>query len=687
MNVLDVSIQSLKGIGPVKAKLFSKLGLCTLEDLLQYYPRYYKDKSKITKIEDIRPDSYYTISVTVSGKPSEVRTKSRLTITKLPVSDETGKIIAVWFNNRFIKSAFREGDNIIMYGKAKLIGRDIVIETPEYEKASPGESINLMRIAPYYSLTEGLTQRDIRKAVREALKFAGEKLQDVFPEELRKTYGLAEVNFCTNNIHFPESIDKLELARKRFVFEEFFMFQSGFVHLKRMNNKDEEGICFDKTTDIYQFIQELPFRLTSAQDRVFEEVSRDMESPTPMNRLVQGDVGSGKTAIAALALYKCVRSGYQGAMMAPTEILAQQHMQTLSLLFRDTGITVGLIKGSMTAKEKEAIQKKVLAGEVKVLIGTHALIQNSLCFDKLGLVITDEQHRFGVRQRSLLLSKGNNPDMLVMTATPIPRTLALIVYGDLNVSVIDEMPPGRKKVETYFIDSFKKERLMGFVRKHLDSGRQAYFVCPLVEESEKLELASVSEYSERIKNQYFNKYRVGILHGKMKADEKNEVMEGFREKKIQVLVSTTVIEVGVNIPNATIMVVEDAERYGMAQLHQLRGRVGRGEQQSYCILISDTDNETALERLRYMTKTENGFEVAEKDMELRGSGEMLGQRQHGLPGFKLADIFRDVKLLKLSREAVEYIYENNRLQDAGYGKMKAILDDRFRKVLEEISLN
>ena len=687
MSFLNISIQSIKGIGPVKAKLFNKLGLNTIEDLLEYYPRGYKDKSKSTKIKDLKPEESFTVRVRIAGKAQEGRTRSRLIITKLSVFDDTGKLNVVWFNNRFIKNAFKEGDEVLMHGKIKRIGKDLVMETPEYERANSGKSVNLMRIAPYYSLTEGLSQKDIRKTVYTALQHINEKLMDVFPEELRKKYGLAEINFCINNIHFPESLDNLELARKRLIFEEFFMMQSGLIHIKKINSEGKKGISFDRTSDMQKFIEKLPFKLTSAQMRVFKEVSKDMESSNIMNRLVQGDVGSGKTVIAALALLKCVRSGYQGAMMAPTEILAEQHMLTLTQLFKGTGITIGLLKGSMTAKGKGKILEEVKAGEIDLVVGTHALIQNSVGFNKLGLVITDEQHRFGVRQRALLSTKGDNPDMLVMTATPIPRTLSLIVYGDLDVSIIDEMPPDRKKVKTYFIDSSKKERLMNFVKKDIDAGRQAYFVCPLVEESEKLDLTSAVEYSKKVKEQYFKKYKVGLLHGKMKADEKNDVMESFREKKIQILVSTTVIEVGVNIPNATIMVIEDADRFGMAQLHQLRGRVGRGEHQSYCILISDTRSETALERLRYMTKTENGFEVAEKDLEFRGSGEILGQRQHGLPGFKLADIFRDVKLLKLSKDAVEYIYENDKLSEVEYKRMKAILDDRFQKVLDEITLN
>lgn len=687
MNYPDDSIQIIKGIGPKKAKFFQKLGLNTIEDLLNYFPRGYKDKSLITKIRDLRPEESYTVKVCIGGKAREDRIRNKLIITKLMVYDDTGKLNVVWFNNRFIKNALKEGDEILMYGKVKRIGKELVMETPEFEKAISGESINLMRISPYYSLTEGLTQKDIRKSVYAALKHTDEKLTDVFPEELRRKYRLAEVNFSISNIHFPDTMDKLELARRRLIFEEFFMLQSGLIHLKKINSMGKKGICFNKTDEIQEFIKKLPFKLTSAQTRVFEEVNKDMESSGIMNRLVQGDVGSGKTAIAALALFKCVKSGYQGIMMAPTEILAEQHMMTLTQLFNDTGIVIELLKGSMTAKEKQKVLDGVKNGQTDVVVGTHAIIQDSVEFNKVGLVITDEQHRFGVRQRALLSAKGDNPDMLVMTATPIPRTLSLMVYGDLDVSIIDEMPPGRKKVETYFINSSKKERLMNFVRKGIDAGRQAYFVCPLVEESDKLELNSAIEYSEDIKKKYFRNYNVGLLHGKMKADQKNEVMCRFREKEIQILVSTTVIEVGVNIPNATYMVIEDADRYGMAQLHQLRGRVGRGEHQSYCILISDTENEDAIERLKYMTKTENGFEVAEKDMEFRGSGEVLGQRQHGLPGFRLADIFRDVKLLKLSKEAVEYVYNNNKLSDENYMKMKAILDYRFQRVLDEISLN
>jgi ATP-dependent DNA helicase RecG len=685
MSISVIPIQSLKGIGPAKAKLFSKLGIRNVEDLFYYYPRTYKDKSIVTDIAELVPENQYTVRVRVMNKPQEIRSRNGLLMVKTVVSDDTGKLNVVWFNNRFIKNSIKQDDELFLYGKVKVIGRDKVMEAPEYEKASGAESINLLRIVPEYPLTEGLGQKDMRKAVHAALELTEGKLSDIFPEDFRKRYQLSEINFCVNNIHYPESMFNLKLAIKRFKFEELFILQSGLIHIKRMNNAEKNGIAF-KVYDEREFKDKLPFKLTNAQSKVLDEIFRDMESTKPMNRLVQGDVGSGKTVVALLAMYKCARNGYQSMMMVPTEILAEQHYLTFQQLLAGTGIRIELLKGSMTAKEKNAVLDKLRNHETDIVIGTHALIQDKVELAKAGLVITDEQHRFGVRQRTVLSDKGDNPDILVMTATPIPRTLTLILYGDLDVSIIDELPPGRKKIETYFIDTKKKERFYGFVKQHLEQGRQAYFVCPLVEESEKLELKSATEYREELQK-HFLEYKVGLLHGKMKADEKNQIMEEMRKGNIHILVSTTVIEVGVNIPNSTIMAIENADRFGLAQLHQLRGRVGRGEHQSYCILISDSDSKVAVERLRYMTKSENGFEIAEKDLELRGAGELLGQRQHGLPELKIADILNDTAILKESRDAVEYLYDSGKLDEPEYQKMKKELDLRFKRILEEIALN
>ncbi|HYE12053.1 MAG TPA: ATP-dependent DNA helicase RecG [Patescibacteria group bacterium] len=686
MNVQNMPIQSLKGIGPAKSKLFHKLGIRTVEDLFYHYPRGYKDKSIITDIKDLVPEYQYTIKAYVDVKPVEVRSKKGLLVVKLPVSDETGRLNIVWFNNRFIKNTIKQGDELFFYGKVKLMGRDLVMESPEFEKTASTASVNLLRIVPEYPLTEGLSHKDIRKAVFSALAHTEGKLTDIFPEDFRKRYQLAEINFCVNNMHFPETMFNMKLAVNRFKFEELFILQSGLIHIKRMNSAEEQGIAF-KAYDERDFVSKLPFKLTNAQLKVIDEIFKDMEKNKSMNRLVQGDVGSGKTIVALLAMHKCTRNGYQSLMMVPTEILAEQHYLTFKQLLEGTGIRIELLKGSMTAKEKNAVLQRVQNHEADIIIGTHALIQDKVEFAKVGLVITDEQHRFGVRQRNVLSDKGRNPDILVMTATPIPRTLTLILYGDLDVSLIDELPPGRKKIETYFIDSSKKERFYSFVKKELDQGRQAYFVCPLVEESEKLDLNSATKYKDELQNKYFKNYKVGLLHGKMKAEEKNQVMEEMRLGKIHILVATTVIEVGVNIPNATIMAIEDADRFGLAQLHQLRGRVGRGEHQSYCVLVSDSDSKIAVERLKYMTKSENGFDIAEKDLELRGAGEVLGQKQHGLPELKIADILNDTAILKQSRDAVEYLYDSGKLEDPEYQRMKKELDARFKRILEEIALN
>lgn len=688
MYKLDESVQILKGIGSAKAKLLSKLGIKTIKDLIYYFPKGYKDKSHLTKIKDAASGGFYNIIGVVGSKAIESRSRRGLLITKFVISDETGSISIVFYNNRFAKDMFKIGDSVIFSGRTSLINNMVSMECPEYEK-SIGNNINTLRIVPEYGLTEGLSQKEIRKAVYGALDLVDNAIEEIFPNEFRKKFKLAEINFSIRNIHFPDTQKSLEMAQRRLKFQEVFFFQSYLIKMRRRTFLEQEGICFTAKEEARAYVSKLPYSLTAGQKRVLEEVLDDMGKPAAMNRLIQGDVGSGKTIIAFLALLNCVKSGYQGVMMAPTEILANQHYETIKeyMSLGEKGINVELITGSMrTAPRKEAVDN-IKEGKAHIIIGTHAVLSDGVDFKRLGLVITDEQHRFGVRQRAVLQSKGLNPDMLVMSATPIPRTLSLVLYGDLDISVIDELPPGRKKIETYFIGSDKRDRLYNFVKNHIKEGRQAYVVCPLVEESEKLELNSAKEYCENIRKNYFKEYNIGLVYGKMKNEEKDKIMDSFKKGEIQIIVSTTVIEVGINVPNAAIMLIENAERFGLAQLHQLRGRVGRGEHQSYCILISDSKDEGVKDRLILMTKTNDGFKIAKKDLETRGSGEILGTRQHGLAEFHLVDLTKDYDIIKTSKEAIDLLYKSNVIKDTGYQKMAKYLNEEFEKIIEDIALN
>lgn len=688
MNRLDERVNVLKGIGSFKAKKLSNLGVKTIGDLVYYFPKKYKDKSVITKIKELTPAGFYNVKGKIVSKAVESRSRRGLLITRFMVSDETGSLVVVFYNNRYAKDIFKLGDIFVFSGRTSHINNSIALEVPEYEKVS-SSNVNTIGIMPEYGLTEGLSQKEMRKAVYAALEYIDNTVEEVFPAEFRARFKLAEINFSLKNIHFPDTQKNLQMAIRRLKFQEVFFLQSYLIKLRGMSVDQEKGIEFKARDQVKTFISKLPYSLTNAQKRVLEEILIDMEKPVAMNRLIQGDVGSGKTVIAFLALLNCVKSGYQGVMMAPTEILAAQHFETIKeyLKLGNENINIALLTGSMKASNKREVLENVREGNIQIIIGTHALLSEGVEFKKLGLVITDEQHRFGVRQRAILKSKALNPDMLVMSATPIPRTLSLVLYGDLDISVIDELPPNRKKVETYFIGSDKRERLYNFVKKHIEEGRQAYIVCPLVEESEKLELNSAKEYCENIKKSYFKDYNIGLIYGKMKNEEKDKIMEDFKNGHIQIIVSTTVIEVGINVPNATIMLIENADRFGLAQLHQLRGRVGRGDHQSYCILISDSNSESAKERLRFMTKTNDGFLIAKKDLEIRGSGEILGTKQHGLPEFKLVDLSKDYDIIKESKEAIEFLYKQKRIEDEEYQKMAKYLDDEFAKITEEIALN
>ena len=659
-EILKKSIAYIKGIGAARAGLFQRLNLFTVEDILTYFPRDYEDRSNLKKISEMEDGDLCAFEGITMSKVSESRLRKGLNVYKIYIKDESGTIIATWFNQPFIKNVFHVGESYVFYGRVSKKYRTLEINSPVYEKVESKEMKNTCRIIPVYASTAQLSQNTIRTTIRNGLKLIDGSMEEILPESLRKEYSLAEINYAIENIHFPKSDKDFQIARKRLVFEELFLLQMGLLHIKNFFENTKKGIQFKKNIDVEAFIEKLPFQLTRAQKKVLKEVEDNMEGNASMNRLIQGDVGSGKTIIAVLALLKAVKSGFQGTLMVPTEILAHQHFKTFLDTFRDSGIRVGLLVGSQTKKQKEEILFDLKTGAIDILIGTHALIEENVVFDKLGLVITDEQHRFGVRQRAELSQKGNNPDVLVMTATPIPRTLALILYGDLDISIIDELPPGRKPIETYSVDESKRARINLFIRKRVAEGRQVYIVCALVEDSDTITATSAMEMSERIANSDFADLKVGLIHGKMKSKDKEAVMRGFTEGTISILVSTTVIEVGVNVPNATVMIIENAERFGLAQLHQLRGRVGRGGEQSYCILYNHGKAKIVEERMKIMQKTNDGFIISEKDLELRGPGEFFGTRQHGIPDLKIANLFKDMEILKLSQEAAMALLKKDR---------------------------
>ncbi len=648
---IKTDIRYLKGVGEKRAELFQKLGIKTVGDLLEFYPRLYEDWSKITPISKTFLGENACIRGIVTYNPEESRIRKGLTVYKTGVTDGDEVLKLTIFNNKYAAEALKEGEEYLFFGKVggNIFNREMT--NPAFVKAEGGD-----RIRPVYRSTQMLSSKIIEKTVRTALDGMKEITEDALPYSVREKYSLCAVDYAYENIHFPKSDYDLSAARKRLIFEELLVLQMGLILLRGRNRKKTGYIINENYTE--EFCNLLPFSLTSAQRRAIAEAVEDMKKSTPMNRLVQGDVGSGKTAVAAAIIYNAAKNGFQSALMAPTEILATQHYNTLKKLLENTGIEVGLLTGAVTASQKKKIKEKLKNGETSLIIGTHALIQKDVEFKKLGLVITDEQHRFGVEQRGSLSGKGENPHTLVMSATPIPRTLALMIYGDLDVSVLDELPPGRQVTETYKIGSDKRERAFNYVKKHLDKGLQAYFVCPLVEEGE-TELASAEEEAEKLKSGFFRDYSVGLIHGKMKPKEKDEIMEKFSSGEIQILVSTTVIEVGVDVPNAVIMVIENAERFGLSQLHQLRGRVGRGKEKSTCILISDAENEEAVSRLSVMCKTADGFKIADEDLKLRGPGDFFGARQHGLPEMKIADMLKDVKVVAQAQSAAKEILKND----------------------------
>ena len=679
------SIMYVKGVGEKKALKYKKLNIETVEELLYHFPARYEDRTVVKRFDEIANDekvcSYGTIVNFEKSTP-----KRNMTIVKVVVRQGSEGAFLTIFNNEYVKDKFSVGDKISFYGKAKKVFGRLEFNAPDIEKF--GENSLTNTIYPVYNLTHGLSNPEIHKSVKDALAKISYREMEHIPSEFLEKHHICPVEYALRNIHFPSGVDALKIARFRFIYQDFFMLQLYLLMMKKFAQR-HSTYRITPPEQLSAFISELPFELTSAQKRVMEEIRRDMDMDVPMQRLVQGDVGSGKTIVAFYSAYNAFLSGCQSTLMVPTEILAKQHYQSAVELFRNTGMRIRLLTGSTTKKEKEKIYNEISSHECDLVIGTHAIIQDQVSFAKLALAITDEQHRFGVRQRNSLYSGYEiMPHVLVMTATPIPRTLSMIIQGDLDVSLIDEMPKGRKPIETMAIRHTLRKNAYERCIDEIDRGRQVYVVCPLVEESEDLDIKSAQELFDELSQNQFSRYRVGLLHGKMKPAEKAEIMKAFEERRTDVLISTTVIEVGINVPNATVMVIEDAQRFGLSQLHQLRGRVGRGTQESFCILIYSGNSDILKQRMKIMTETNNGFIISEKDLLLRGPGEMFGLRQHGLPEFRIAALTKLMNVLYLAQEdARQLIDDESDQRSSEKEKVLARVRERFEKEIKTIALN
>ena len=648
---LEKPITYLKGVGPKRAELYQKLGVYSVYDLLNHFPRNYIDYTSQTDIRDCPADENCVVRGRVFKKHAPAHIRKGLTVFKAVVTDDTADLTVIIYNSEFLFKQLEEEKEYIFYGKVtgnlvrKEMNSPLIIPADHPDK-----------IQPVYSLTEGLSQNLLRQTIHNALTSFNYKIYEPLPKVIMRENSLCSLDFALENIHFPKDSHSCEIAKRRLVFDELLNLQLGMYMLKR-KNRTHTG-CIMKNISVEPYYNVLPFELTGGQKAAVEDCVSDMQKSFPMNRLVQGDVGSGKTAVAAGAAYFAAKNGFQTALMAPTEILAAQHFETLDSFLAPLGIKTCLLTGSLTPKKKREMKEKIAAGEYQVVAGTHALVQQSTEFSNLGLVITDEQHRFGVEQRAFLAAKGENPHRLVMSATPIPRTLALMSYGDLDLSVLKELPKGRKPIETYAVTGKLRKRAYGFVRDRLDEGRQGYIVCPMIEEND-MDLQDVKTYAKRLSEGEFRDYRVGLLHGRLAAAEKEKIMRRFKEQEIDLLVSTTVIEVGVDVPNAVIMLIENADRFGLSQLHQLRGRVGRGKYKSFCILITDNVTEESKKRLKILSKTADGFKISEEDLKLRGPGDFFGSRQHGLPKLKIADMSQDTELMYAAQRAAKKLTEDD----------------------------
>lgn len=668
MNYGEYDIRYLKGVGEKTARLYNKLGIFTVDDLIRHYPRKYLDYGNTVSVKDAPPDTPVFIKATMITPVKESMIRKGLTLYKCNFSDGETVIKVTIFNNKYLAKALRTFDDYILYGKVEKTFTSASMSSPQIERADKAE------VHPVYPTTEKLSVKAISNSVRNALALVG-KIPETLSDDILKKYDLVSLDFATRQIHFPTDEKNIEPARHRLIFDELLTLQLGLLKLKE---KDVKGnSCKIKKDFTNEFYSLLPFTPTGAQQRAVADCIEDMQSDRMMNRLIQGDVGSGKTAVAGAVIYTVIKNGAQAALMAPTEILATQHFESFKKLFASADVRVALLTGSVKAGEKKEIKRALCNGEIDLIVGTHALIQNDVEFENLGLVCTDEQHRFGVQQRANLAMKGDNPHLMVMSATPIPRTLGLIIYGDLDISLLDELPPGRQEIRTDVVTSAYHKRIYKFIRDAVDRGEQAYIVCSLVDEGES-DLISAKEYADNLAKNEFVGYSVGLLHGKMKPAEKDRVMQSFAEGETQILVSTTVVEVGVDVPNATVMLIENADRFGLSQLHQLRGRVGRGKNKSYCILVSDNKSDSSRERLQVMKHTSNGFDIADYDLKSRGPGDFFGKRQHGLPDLKIADMLEDTETLRQCRECALKMLESDPRLD-GYPELCERINNMFRK--------
>lgn len=685
MKDLSISARFVKGVGPSRLKLLNRIGIETVDDLLHCFPRRYEDRSKVKSVAEIEEGSFETIRVKVLALGDRT-TKKGMNIFQVAMGDSTGVIRAVWFNQPFMKDRFKIGQELIIHGKVEKYNY-LQINNPEYEilTGTKEDSVHMGRIAPVYPLTENLNQRWLRNVMKYAVDNYIDGIVDTLPYDIRRRNNLMTLREAIRNVHFPVSEIVLKKAKYRLIFDEFLLLQLG-IALKRARIKiDLDGYSHNiEGPLIERFRKTLPFKFTDSQAKVIREIEKDMESPKSMNRLLQGDVGCGKTVVALYALILAVQNRYQGALMAPTEILAEQHYKNIKELLNGLPVKAVLLSGDLKPEERKRRRLMIESGEIDLVVGTHAIIQQGVRFKKLGLAVIDEQHKFGVMQRAILKSKSMNPDILVMTATPIPRTLALTVYGDLDVSIIDELPPGRRSIKTLYFEEKNREKAYRIAGEQVKLGRQAYVVYPIIEDSEGSDLRAATKMHKELST-LFSDLNVGLLHGRMKSSEKERIMKDFKERKIDILVSTIVIEVGVDIPNASTMIVEHAERFGLSQLHQLRGRIGRGRYTSYCILVGKPKSDEAKRRISAMLKTQDGFKIAEEDLEIRGPGEFFGTRQHGLPELKIGNIVRDREILELAKtEAFELVKRDRFLRNPQNRYMCERLKNKFN--MDELEL-